>query len=98
MPLLRWLTTLLKMKSRGTLNSGATFCKRLARTNRDTMRRTLCLSPGELTAFNCFSDGTRWWILTIYWQEEGPENPLPAERSEERRVGKECRGRWAREE
>ena len=22
-------------------------------------------------------DGTRWWILTIYWQEETPSNPFP---------------------
>jgi hypothetical protein len=32
-----------------------------------------------INSFQLFSDGTRWWILTIYWQEEGPENPLPAE-------------------
>jgi hypothetical protein len=32
-----------------------------------------------VNSFQLFSDGTRWWILTIYWQEERPENPLPAE-------------------
>jgi len=32
-----------------------------------------------INSFQLFFDGTRWWILTIYWQEEGPENPLPAE-------------------
>jgi hypothetical protein len=26
----------------------------------------------------CF-DGKRWWIVTIYWQGESPENPLPKE-------------------
>jgi len=32
-----------------------------------------------INSFQLFSDGTRWWILTVYWQEERPENPLPAE-------------------
>jgi hypothetical protein len=32
-----------------------------------------------INSFQLFSDGTRWWILTIYWQEEGPRNPLPPE-------------------
>jgi hypothetical protein len=29
-----------------------------------------------INSFQLFFDGTRWWILTIYWQEETPENPL----------------------
>jgi hypothetical protein len=32
-----------------------------------------------INSFQLFFDGTRWWILTIYWQEESPDNPLPAE-------------------
>ena len=24
-------------------------------------------------------DGKRWWIVTIYWQGESPDNPLPKE-------------------
>ena len=24
-------------------------------------------------------DGKRWWIVTVYWQAESPENPLPKE-------------------
>jgi hypothetical protein len=32
-----------------------------------------------INSFQLFFDGTRWWILTIYWQEETPQNPLPAE-------------------
>lgn len=31
-----------------------------------------------INSFQLFSDGTRWWILTIYWQEETPENPISA--------------------
>ncbi|MEP0712173.1 hypothetical protein [Algoriphagus sp.] len=22
-------------------------------------------------------DGNRWWIITIYWMQESPENPIP---------------------
>jgi hypothetical protein len=32
-----------------------------------------------INSIQLFFDGTRWWILTIYWQEEGSANPLPAE-------------------
>jgi hypothetical protein len=32
-----------------------------------------------INSFHLFFDGTRWWILTIYWQEETPQNPLPSE-------------------
>jgi hypothetical protein len=32
-----------------------------------------------INSFQLFFDGTRWWILTIYWQEETPDNRLPAE-------------------
>lgn len=24
-------------------------------------------------------DGTRWWVLTIFWEAESPTNPIPAE-------------------
>jgi hypothetical protein len=24
-----------------------------------------------------FYDGTRWWIVTIYWQHESTEHPIP---------------------
>jgi hypothetical protein len=32
-----------------------------------------------INSFQLFFDGTRWWVVTIYWQEETPQNPLPAE-------------------
>ena len=32
-----------------------------------------------INSFQLFFDGKRWWVLTIYWQEETPNNPLPAE-------------------
>lgn len=32
-----------------------------------------------INSFQLFYDGTRWWIVTIYWQEETPDIPLPKE-------------------
>jgi len=25
------------------------------------------------------NDGKRWWIVTVFWQDEGLKNQLPAE-------------------
>jgi hypothetical protein len=30
-----------------------------------------------INSFQLFNDGNRWWIVTIYWQAETPENPVP---------------------
>jgi hypothetical protein len=32
-----------------------------------------------INSFQLFYDGTRWWIITIYWQQESPQNPLTPE-------------------
>jgi hypothetical protein len=32
-----------------------------------------------INSFQLFFDGTRWWVVTIYWQEETPDVPLPKE-------------------
>jgi hypothetical protein len=32
-----------------------------------------------INSFQLFYDGTRWWVVTIYWQEESPDSPLPKE-------------------
>lgn len=32
-----------------------------------------------INSFQLLNDGTRWWIVTIYWLAETPENPLPKE-------------------
>ncbi|PYU56613.1 MAG: hypothetical protein DMG55_23440 [Acidobacteria bacterium] len=32
-----------------------------------------------INSFQLFFDGNRWWILTIFWQEETAHNPLPTE-------------------
>lgn len=30
-----------------------------------------------INSFQLLNDGTRWWVVTIYWQGETPENPIP---------------------
>ncbi len=30
-----------------------------------------------INSIQLFYDGTRWWIVTIYWQHESTEHPLP---------------------
>lgn len=32
-----------------------------------------------INSFQLMFDGTRWWIVTIYWEEETAMNPVPAE-------------------
>jgi hypothetical protein len=32
-----------------------------------------------INSFQLFYDGTRWWVVTIYWQEESADVPLPKE-------------------
>lgn len=34
-----------------------------------------------INSFQLFYDGSRWWVLSILWDEESPTNPLPAEMS-----------------
>lgn len=31
----------------------------------------------SINSFQLIFDGTRWWVLTIYWEEETPSVPLP---------------------
>jgi hypothetical protein len=30
-----------------------------------------------INSIQLYNDGKRWWIVTIFWQAEGPDNPLP---------------------
>jgi hypothetical protein len=32
-----------------------------------------------INSFQLLFDGQRWWIMTIYWQGETPETPIPKE-------------------
>jgi hypothetical protein len=32
-----------------------------------------------INSIQLFFDAKRWWIVTIYWQQESPEQPIPAE-------------------
>jgi hypothetical protein len=30
-----------------------------------------------INSMQLFNDGRRWWILSIYWQHENPQQPIP---------------------
>ena len=30
-----------------------------------------------INSFQLLNDGKRWWVMTIYWQSETPDNPIP---------------------
>lgn len=36
-----------------------------------------------INSIQLFNDGTRWWVVTIYWSGEGENTPIPAEYLEE---------------
>jgi len=31
-----------------------------------------------INSIQLLNDGTRWWIISVYWEAERPDNPLPA--------------------
>ena len=31
-----------------------------------------------INSIQLWNDGTRWWIVTIFWQNETPQTPIPA--------------------
>jgi hypothetical protein len=31
-----------------------------------------------INSIQLWNDGSRWWILTVFWEAERPDNPLPA--------------------
>ena len=32
-----------------------------------------------INSIQLMNDGKRWWVVTIFWQAEGPDNPIPAQ-------------------
>lgn len=32
-----------------------------------------------INSFQLFFDGARWWVVSVFWQAETPENPIPKE-------------------
>lgn len=32
-----------------------------------------------INSFQLMNDGKRWWVVTIFWEGESPENPIPKE-------------------
>lgn len=31
-----------------------------------------------VNSFQLFNDGSRWWVVTIFWEGERPDNPIPS--------------------
>jgi hypothetical protein len=31
-----------------------------------------------INSIQLLNDGTRWWVVTVYWDAERPDNPIPA--------------------
>lgn len=31
-----------------------------------------------INSIQLMNDGTRWWVVSVYWEAEGPDNQLPA--------------------
>mgnify|MGYP006137524999 CR=1 FL=1 len=34
---------------------------------------------GDRDTIQLVNDGKRWWVVTIFWQQETPDNPIPAQ-------------------
>ena len=32
-----------------------------------------------INSIQLFNDGTRWWVVSVLWDNERPNKPLPAE-------------------
>jgi hypothetical protein len=32
-----------------------------------------------INSIQLLNDGTRWWVVSVYWESERPDNPLPAQ-------------------
>jgi hypothetical protein len=30
-----------------------------------------------INSIQLFNDGTRWWVVTVYWADENPDTPIP---------------------
>ena len=31
-----------------------------------------------INSIQLYNDGTRWWVVSIFWESESPSNPIPA--------------------
>ena len=32
-----------------------------------------------INSIQLLHDGTRWWVMSVFWQHENPDHPLPEE-------------------
>jgi hypothetical protein len=44
-----------------------------------TVASTGKVATRGVNIFQLYFDGKRWWILSMVWDEERPDNPLPPE-------------------
>ena len=45
----------------------------------ETRRRADDPNPTRgINSIQLFDDGTRWWVVTVFWDNERPGNPIPA--------------------
>jgi hypothetical protein len=40
-----------------------------------------------INSIQLFNDGSRWWVVTVYWNAERPDSPIPAKYLEKRPPG-----------
>lgn len=40
-----------------------------------------------INSIQLFNDGTRWWVVTVYWLAERPDSPIPPKFLEKRPAG-----------
>ena len=50
----------------------STYESRNAKEDKDPFAR-------GINSFQLYYDGTRWWVVTIFWEEESPTTPIPQE-------------------
>jgi hypothetical protein len=43
-----------------------------------TMETEATVTRG-INSIQLMNDGSRWWIVSVFWDAERPDNPLPAE-------------------
>jgi hypothetical protein len=47
--------------------------------NRVTAPPTRSRSSGGINSFQLMNDSHRWWVVTMLWQGEASDNPIPQE-------------------
>jgi hypothetical protein len=64
----------------GMVNQGAGYGNMMQIMSSYESRRSPKEKPFQrgINSFQVLNDGKRWWIVSIFWDSERPDNPLPA--------------------